>query len=1221
MDKYNVNLDKQFRENIEIPLNEKALPRTRTMLELDEKIIKENKLLRIIPSNDIINSEIKQNDNSHIIYKIIESIHKTVKNRNDAINKFYDSIFLHILSEDQVNSEIFGNSSADQLHIFTNSMLPYYISDLQVKTEAKNKIMAFYKHASNIILTIDTTITEKFNLEDFYKTMKNDYFNSDPRISLNNDTKYPCEYIYEKYMSSLNQNGYLFLFLNVELHAISSVIYYDKKNSVYYVSIINTGPGSEYTKTEVIDAGKKHGYYDIYTQGIITFKIKNKKCVRRFIYIMTNYYHCIYSSYPLDPNKLYQILIPILLTNDNGDLIKNNKIFKVDDSNINKLFLSDFCDKDYTVTYPIQSSMTCYYRAITIPIICLLKYFDNSVDINVYKYIYYNWFKYIQQCEVFRTMYLIYHYNLSEPKYQNIFTEIMESQNHNIKSIDRINQSFQSSSNREIKQYFEGLQRSQNRDIDNSMPGYKRKIKTIKSTIVIYQKNIIKLFTRRMSGYDVENNYTIMHDTGYHIPLELPRQNYIVREKDIIDKRKLFNDFYNFNIKNPCNHIEEMNNYLIKIINFFVKTEDSNHEILEGAELHIYGNIILIKIEDLIKELYDIVFPVRYGLTWSCSSVAGDKPSIENIDYLYSILTYYIKIRVRVPVYSPNFDQSPLHCLGILQIMGKILDIKSASAEKDIHNNSILYERISSTIITSSKNKDFYNKLKENNNYSDNFIMKTDYGNTMTNKDPNDSLSLSEILKRKCFYYYESIYTKKIIETITAELRGDYIERINSLIYLGLDDDESYLLHILFSSWAKKVKNNYDQDLTYINDILIQYNYIKSILKIIHLCNIPIMPFFGSIKFPLGNEDLFDIENYGHYFLKNEHYETKYNKIIVNDYTLYYYLYMSSFLNDIPYSPDHINMSYANNDVFQNFLKENKLPLPSSGKLNDEIIKCFDDSEYDKLYNINYKTIANNFISYSSDFYKNITEVHPFMIDNINNINNITDKAHYKDLYQKDKKLITSERRYMMSWYIYLLDAYKTDPTIIDSLPLESISVIVNDVKNEKFEYERLNINTILLSSLINSNMNKNLNLLDYINPEYVSDMVFYDKILQFTEQKDWIKESVSVIQNIKDKYGKIDFDKSDCKKYNFISNIYRTIFFLERINFYKNYYMVFLNIILNKYCSSGEKDIIDKININKTTFSVRDKHYKEHIDKELNNTYIHNNNIYDEDTQKKSMT
>lgn len=1102
--------------------------------------------------------EPKINENDEILKKVIYNTNKTITNKIKAESEFKKPYFAYLTIEDQANSSmIFGFNIPDFFNIMATYLLPTYINAMENITLGQRKEILNFVENTNINLNkISPDLNNFFNIKQFLLNMEENFFDTPPvQPYFYNSEKNPELYVYSIYYNELETNNELFLDTGYKGHAISSIIK-KKSDNEYYVSIIDTGDG-EFTKLKQVAITQIKGNFNIESRGIITFKITEKSRILKYIYFFSNYFNFIKKLQNTISNQNFFIenqydyygkIVTMLFTDKNGNLIDKNgkQIESVNADNTNiclDYFAVDMIDEGDWTSLPIQNVSNCYIRACIYSILWKMNNYNyQSHDKTSTLKTFNKWYKKISLYETIKSLYLIFKYNLSDLSYQNIFNELMITYNKKLYLVAE---------------------------------------KNTQKYVLELQKKINLQFTRFLSGIEKEN--FIYENSNLELKCDYEQIKYNDKKSSVVS------DILKFSEKIDMSNVND------SIINFVSKLSGHIETILTNttkdkitsSNLHVLGTYYILNIEHNIEKLYDTIFNLSY---------TGHSPiDLSIYTYLSQIIEKYSDLRCRVPIYAVQFDQSPLYCLAILQIIGKLLNKPSTSVDL---SKSLLIERISCAVPLHKKQKEFYDKLCQNINFSYDFLMLNNI-----DVDPKSPYLFEEILYQKSFIFNQSKYISDEYERLNNILydktnpifiinpNGDPQLQHGKLIMNDTDFEPNDNLtpttmatfdeiNDFFKQTDNDILTKTTKDFTnfftstheigdklkkiitikrFIRKIygITQSKQLDNLLKIIYICNLPKIPPIGFME---NNNSVNNYLDKNNIFYKNS------SIIIFNNYSVLYFTYHLSYIRSD-------NIRIKKNDVFKRFNDKNKLFVASSGKILQEIEKLSQKSEFDKNYEINYVTLCENCKSYGSNIFKNsageITTITPFMPDNINVTQD--DFKRLKDVYDNFKKKINEERKFMIS-YLYNMNTDTSD-TIDAELPFLKNCIFHNKIIDN---FEEKNINYSMKFNL-NSNLNdliekiKDIPNLDFtrkidefesyyeindLNEDFISSIMTLNNYNNFnitTFNTENICHSITQIFEYKDN---VDSAKKFIKFVDFVS----TNFLISRMFWYKTFTLLMLS-------------------------------------------------------------
>ena len=969
--------------------------------------------------NDI---EFTDANSSHTLRKLIRYTDKIIKHSTDADNMFTNLSFINlIIDEDQINTSL-GGDGAPILKEFINYLLPLYLPLLKLDKVESKKIFNFYKDTEICWDSIDEETINHFNIKRFFTNMQTNFFDTPPKDPSEYDNySQPEEYIYSIYYKKLEETNELLLNTSYEGHATSVII--KKINEKHYeVNIINTNDG-EYSENYQPEDNTK-GHFGIKCRGIMTLDIKDvnsitaQKRILKFIYFFSNYYHFMVDKVnykgkleyiQLFNSTFYQKIIPLLLINDDANLILPDKTLLLPS-------IPATLDNFKLITYAkykgddapwqklnVQTPGNCQFRAILFPL--LWKLYDmggESKKNDITQFNSFNeWYNKVKFYETMRAFYIIYKYNLITLKHQNIFNELLISYEKLLKKDEIKNDT----------------------DIQKNM-----------ELITNLKREINKKFIKFLSGIKYNSKESSENQDGV---LDLNIFNSDTRE--YIEQRPNKNDNNIFieldDLKNKLNIIdilETLSEYCKKITNVLQENK------IADEDLHKLGNYYILTIENNIDYLHENIIDNKI----ICDTDSEKK----SIKHLGDIIEKYIDIRSRVPVFSHQFDQSPLYCMGILQILGKIINSKLPEVVPELHK-SLLLERIASAVPLAMAQKEFYDRLAKDTNmkFCYDFLMLNDNDQTDNEHllsedfiDMTTKLDFIEILYSKCFVFFESRYIteeynefkKLVLDTITDVSDKDKFEKSKK------DHDAySYSIRIL-RFYNEKIWSNNDN--LYKQKVKKNLNYSKfehlpNIIKIIHICNLPSIAPIGFTKYNISNKYSYLNNDYkgdniqqtnfemieGFHKIPKNNITLKENNILIfTDYSCFYFSYLYSyFINNLENEFTLFTPKYKNiiNELIDD---KNKFTIASGGKVLNEINILIQESEFDKNYDINYKKLCENCESYGPLIYQKLTKVNPFIPDNIK----VSEEDYTKitNTITNHKSKINNERLFMLHYIHYI---------------------------------------------------------------------------------------------------------------------------------------------------------------------------------------------------------
>ena len=1040
---------------------------------------------------------------SDTLTKIFNYTDINIKNSNDADKMFNKLDFINlIIDEDQINTKL-GGDGETILRAFNNYLLPTYLPLLTILNVDNSKIIDFYKNTEICWDSIDEEIFNHFDIKRFFTNLKTDFFNNPPfNPSFYDKFSQPEEYIYSIYFYKLEKTNEILLNSSCRGHATSIII---KKinNTKYEVNIIDTGNG-EYSENYPAQNDNNKGHFGIKCRGIMTFeitdninaKITAQKRILKCIYFFSNYYHFMT---PTDENKrdsmyinfntetFYQKIIPLLLINDNaqlilpdGSLVPSDEIDEIIDNpnvvpnNFRLIAYAKYTDNDAPwQILNIQTPGNCQFRAILYPLLWKIYDLGNINDINdITKFDLFNqWYNKVKFYEIVRAFYIIYKHNLITLKYQNIFNELLISYEKLLKK-------------KEI---------NADTDILKNIPIITKLKKIINIKFVRFLSGISYNSKESNENKDGVLNINIFQTDAPEYTETNETDNIFIVPIDLT------------NITTPIEKLIAVANYCKEITNILKANK------IADEDLHKLGNYYILNIEQYIDILHS------FFLTY----IVNPEDYINLPPHLGTIIEKYIDIRTRVPVFSHQFDQSPLYCMGILQILGKIINEQNTLVPTlpELHK-SLLLERIASAVPLVKQQKDFYDRLCKNLTLSYDFLMLNDNDpddNKHLYDDEKSKLNFMEILFSKCFVFNESEYIKneyKKFEKTVLQPNNTVLEDTdkNFSFKRTLYNKNSYSIRIIKlynemtsekDKYIKRVKECMNKNNDYKN-----FKYLSNIIKVIHICNLPSIAPIGFTKYNINKKYSYLNNDYEEEFIDqgdyvvDEDYQVRWkpdiilsseNILIFTDYSMLYFSYLHSyFICNLESKFTIFNPKYKNN--ITNVINDtNKFTIASGGKVLNEINMLIQNSEFDKNYNINYKKLCENCKSYGPLIYDKLYKVNPFIPDNINV--SINDYTKIKNTISNNSAQINKERLFMLN-YIYNMN--------YTNLPLsDKLSEIKNCIIYNKI-YDIFEKNTVNFELNINFNNNVNKlntplqNCMKLINPDetkmYLTDTANVDK-------------------------------------------------------------------------------------------------------------------------------
>jgi len=681
--------------------------------------------------NAILNSECKKNQNDILCHEIdfnladdtlkniINYTDLNIKNEFDANEMFIKRAFINLtIDEDQLNPEG-GGDGLPILKEFNKFILPSYLKLLTIPGIDNQTIIDLYKNTEICWEAVDKENKNHFNLKRFFKNMDNTFFDNPPlKSNLYDKYNQPEIYIYAYNYEKLEETCELWMDTSYKGHATSSII---KKTGVdtYEVNIINSNDG-QYSEN-IIGPDDKRGHFGIKCRAIMTFEIKPNPIknitslprVLKFIYFFSNFSSFMlnrtdssereeidFVELGLDNTTFYQKIIPLILINKDGQLIKKDGTFadKTQDDDFRLKTYAKYTDAEAPwQILNVQTPGNCQFRAILYPLLWKLYDIDQTnQSTDMIKYDRFNeWYNKIKYYEIIRAFYIIYRYNLISLKYQNIFNELIISYEKLIKKNEiKLNVDIQKNIDIVIE-----LKRKINLKFIRFLSGISYNSKESTENI---DGNINKnIFQDEHRQYKKDTNLLLSNSNIFINPI---KNSILFISKD--------NDIYNI-----CRKFKEINEYCNNINNII------QEHLIANENLHKLGNYYILSIEDLIDICH------KYIIEFNFIQPITKSDLIILTEYLSNIIEKYISIRISVPIFSHQFDQSPLYCMGVLQILGKLIECsvvkKNKTSVPELHK-SLLLERIASAVPLHQKQKDFYDRLCTNIELSYDLLMLND---------------------------------------------------------------------------------------------------------------------------------------------------------------------------------------------------------------------------------------------------------------------------------------------------------------------------------------------------------------------------------------------------------------------------------------------------------------------------------------------------------------
>lgn len=1110
---------------------------------------------------------------NNFLKNLIKGINKQIPNKKAAEDLFHENYFVQLTMEDVANSTMsFGGHIPDMINTLNTYIIPTYLELLDVNEEPKKNIEIFFTNTENNFNSIEKNLNNFFSLKRFFENMEQENFfeNIPMGPEFYDRENQPELYVYSTYFHELETNSELFLETIYKGHAISSII---KKINVdnYTVSIIDTGDGA-YSEIIFYQQDEVRGNLNIKSRGILTFEINTITDyyeqgspltaiyrILKYIYFFSNYSHFInkleMESLPkkiqLSQETFYGKIVPLLLTDKNGHLVKNGKkqlALDSTDTPSNNIRLINYArvPQPWEIL-PIQSISNCYLRAVIYGILWKI----GSIDIPDSLEIFNNWLKKVQFYETIKGFFVIYKFKLSSLKYQNIFNELYNSYYKKLKTIeDDENKEFIEKLHYKINlrfiKFLSGIDKNKN------IIGNNKEKETLNNKLEKTEKTKEKLDNRFIKHQDTE-----------------PIVNSSPSKFKYIDAKSLKENLEEFN----------------KIVENLKKL--TSKEKISGGDLHILGNYYILIIENSIEIIYDKLFgkeDATYNITYPLppgTVISSDSKKVYEL--LSTILENYIAIRTRIPIFSPQFDQSPLYCLSILEILGKLLipSHVSANIPTDFFlTRSLLLERVACSVPVHERQKKFYEKVKTNKKYSFIFLMLNEI-----NVEDTDEFMFEEIFYQKSFNFKECIYLKDIFtKTITLADQS-----VQNEFLINLDNDIIKRLTLNNISFIIKVANNNLKNIVEIkktkaekteavgelekniNNIQTKYTDLNLIIKIILMCNLPIIPpigynefnnidigytFLNSKKIKVGGEESFNTEAAIRIQKLGDTY------YIQTQYSMLYFCYYMSYIRGKNILKDDLKQ----NEILKKYICKDKLHIPSEGKILQEIEMLCIQSEIDKNYDINYISICENYSSYGSDIFGDIEEVTPFIPDNLKIPAGKI--ASLKTFYESFKTKMNKERKFMISYLHDIIEANKANKI---NFSLKQIkNVIFYDKKLETFNEKIIDVDFEF------NNFEKIIEKVSKKNNSNFMDIDKYEKLhniinikIKINKVNDSFDIDNDTLKTFKDKTTHINQEYDI--KYIDCTDIISTYWFLERMLWYDTYDLLpLLYHITNDFYSTG---------------------------------------------------